>query len=73
VAIRWRFCDHLCANIATGTGLVLDHERLAKALCELLPNAARHNVRRSTRRIGHNDMNRTPGIDLRETQGWQGL
>ncbi len=72
VAIGRRAGNLLRAQVAGGAGLVLDHERLAHAVAQLLRQQAHHDVIGAARRVRHNDLDGLGGEGLRQGKRGQG-
>jgi hypothetical protein len=51
-----RFGDHIPGDVAVGTGVVVDDDRLAQELRELLAHDARRDVGRTARGNGHDEL-----------------
>ncbi len=58
VAVRRRAHHGLRGDIAAGAGAALDHERLAQALGEPLPDQSRHQIRRAAAAEAFDDTHR---------------
>jgi hypothetical protein len=70
VAVGRRLRRHVRADGAAGAGLVLDHDRLAEALAQLLRHDARDDVGGAARREADHQLHRTVGvIGLRRCDG----
>ena len=66
VAVGCRACDRAGTDVAGGAGAVLDHDRLAHRLVQMLADDARQDVGRSAGRPRHDQRDRTARIGLRE-------
>src|SRR5215510_4325095 len=65
VAVGRRLRDGLCSNIPAGAGPVLDDDRLAPCVIELLPYDSRKYIRHTPGRERHDEPDRLRWIDLR--------
>ena len=66
VAVGRRARDRAGADVAGGAGAVLDHDRLAHRLMQMLADDARQDVGRAAGRPRHDQRDRTARIGLRE-------
>ncbi len=70
VAVGGRTRDRLGADVVSGAGPVLDHERLTEAFRQPLADQARPEVDRSARGDGHDDAHGPRRIGLRPHNAW---
>ena len=64
IAIGLRLGDEIGADDRARAALVLDHDRLAGILRDLLGHDARHRIRPAARRVGDDELDRFGGIVL---------
>ncbi|MNY14496.1 hypothetical protein D3C86_1476730 [compost metagenome] len=69
VAIGRRLGHHRAADISRGTGLVVDHDLLAKALAQPVRNHTGAGIRNAARRERHDQPDRARRVVLREGAG----